>query len=174
MPQAKRFRLSWNSVQWCNHPAPSGAKSKDDTPEIWCRIIDNEILNKSKIQQKKDGIRTIRREIWRQDEVKGFLESENIRKKQTAQAFERVGVQDLKCIFEALRCVRCPFQSRKWIQNGPISQGCDFCANPSTCAAVKRSDRCDDIPNSSSWWEWTKLQPNCVPNENAIWNARLL
>ena len=67
----------------------------------------------------------------------------------------------LKCIFEALRCVRYRFWSRKWIQNGPISQGCDFRANPSTCAAIQRLDKSDDIPNSLSWGEWIELQPNC-------------
>ena len=60
---SNEVQMSWNSVQWCNHPAPSGAKSTDDTPEIWCRTVDSKILNKSKIQQKKDEIRMIRREI---------------------------------------------------------------------------------------------------------------
>ena len=36
---------------------------KDDTPEIRCRTIDNEILKKAKIQQHKDEIKTIRREV---------------------------------------------------------------------------------------------------------------
>ena len=45
-------RRSWSLVQWCNHPTPSGVKSKDDTPEIWYQVVDKEILKKSKIQQK--------------------------------------------------------------------------------------------------------------------------
>ena len=63
MPQAMRFKVSWNSVQWCNHPTPSGEKLKDDTPEIWYQVVDKEILKKSKIQQNIEEIRMIRRKF---------------------------------------------------------------------------------------------------------------
>ena len=126
MPQAMRFRLSWNLVQWCNHPAPSGAKLKDDTPEIWCKIVDSKILNKSTIQQKKDGIRTIRREIedkWI-ERISGIQEYQ--KKCELHKHSSALVSKILKHIFEALRCVRCRFRSRKWIQKGSSSQEMRF------------------------------------------------
>ena len=124
-PKQIRFKMSWNLVQWCNHPAPSGAKSKDDTPEIWCRTIDSKILNKSMIQQNKDEIRTIRREIevkWSELRWKDFRNPRISEKCELHKHSSALVSKILKCIFEALRCVRCRFWSRKWIQNGPSSQ----------------------------------------------------
>ena len=114
--------------EWCNHPAPSGAKSKDDTPEIWCRVVDNKIVKNTKIWQKKDGIRTIIREIeakWIELRWKDF-KNLRISEKSGLHKHSIVWVPKIiKCIFGTLRCVKCQFRSRKWIQNGPISQGCD-------------------------------------------------
>ena len=82
--------------------------------------------------------------------MKGFQESENIRKMWTAQAFEHVGLQDFENAFlEHLGVSDVDFDPENGFRTGKVAKGEINCANLSTCAVVKRSDRCDDVPNSS-------------------------
>ena len=128
-PKQIRFKMSWILVQWCNHPAPSGAKSRDDTPEIWCKSIRWRETEEIQDSVEYRGYQNDQKRIWSQLKSTVLKESEKcgLHKRSIALV-----LKILKRIFRALKCVRCRFWARKWIQNGPISQGCNFCAILST------------------------------------------